>query len=142
MKQGFSLLELLVVVAILMILGGTGMVVSGMFLNRRSGGEAVRVLRGALREAELNSIAAKGGLRWGVRTGGQTITVFAGDSFANRDSAWDEVWHLSRSASVDSHEIVFKKFSGYPVNGEVSFQLQWSGGERIIKVNPAGGIEE
>ncbi len=140
--KGFSLIEMLVVIGIVLILGSGGLVVSGMFLNRRGGQTAVKVLEMAIREAELNSMSLKQGKRWGVKTGNGEVIVFGGDSFANRDSDWDEVWHLSRGVTVNDQEVVFSKFEGRPVNGEVSFQLNWSGGSKTIKVNAVGGVEE
>ncbi len=140
--KGFSLIEMLVVIGIVLILGSGGLVVSGVFLNRRGGQTAVKVLEMAIREAELNSMSLKQGKRWGVKTGNGEVIVFGGGSFTNRDSDWDEVWHLSRGVTVNNQEVVFSKFEGRPVNGEVNFQLNWSGGSKTIKVNVAGGIEE
>ena len=142
MKSGFSLIELLVVIGILLILGSGGFVVSSMFLNRRGGNQAVTTLKEAIREAGLNSMSGKNGDRWGVKTESNKITVFAGDSFAARDSDLDEVWNLSRGVSLNDKEVVFSRWSGYPLGGEVEFQVNWSGGSKVIRVNLVGGIEE
>ena len=142
MKSGFSLVELLVVIGILLVLGGGGLVVSGQFLNRRSVGQTISSLKEAIREAELNSINGKEGSRWGVKTESDRITVFAGDSFATRNSELDEVWDLSRGVSLNDKEVVFSRWLGYPLSGGVEFQVSWEGGSQSILVNSVGGIEE
>ncbi|MEI7513198.1 MAG: prepilin-type N-terminal cleavage/methylation domain-containing protein [bacterium] len=115
--KGFSLLELLIVIAIFSIFVGMG---TSTYYSMRahtnlelSTGSLVE----AVRFAESSAQSGKADSQWGVKILTNQIVIFKGSSYAGRDTSFDNVFDLSGGVSASGlSEIVFEKVSGATVN--------------------------
>ena len=138
MAKGFSLIELLLVIGMMMILGGMGLSVSGMFVSRRALSSGVDAVISSVSTARINSMSHKGGHVWGVRSRGSSVVVFMGSNYSNRDSSMDESFDV-KGVMFNDVEVVFNVF-GMP-NNSVEFDVRTASGIKRVIVNSSGGID-
>jgi prepilin-type N-terminal cleavage/methylation domain-containing protein len=122
-QRGFTLLELMVSVAILIIIFSSGAVAFGGFFSGqrvRSAGEQVVH---AIREARTRAITGDQDSRWGVyfdtASSPDSILLFKGNTYASRDTSFDRRTAFSRSVeysliglSGGGNEAVFDTSTG------------------------------
>lgn len=140
LQKGFSLVELLVVMAILGILAfATGPVVSTL---RSSWNLEMSTLKltSALRYARQASVAGKADSAWGVNISSNKITIFAGASFASRNVVYDRREDLSGVNVSGLTEKIFIASTGRTSAGQVV--LSNSFGQKTIDINQLGMIYE
>lgn len=113
--SGFTLVELLLSIAMIAILAGIGAPIFVRSQTKNDLDTAVEILVESLRRAEVLSQANDGDTTWGVNFASGAITLFKGSSFAGRDSSYDEVFSLSSAISGSGlTEVVMAKLTGYP----------------------------
>jgi prepilin-type N-terminal cleavage/methylation domain-containing protein len=147
MPRGFTLLEVLIVVAILGIIGALGLTVGfesyGGTLFRSDEDTLRTALLHARAEAQSGVCAASGctaPTAHGVRIVGNTYIVFEGESYAARSSGEDEV--LDGSARVmraGLTEVVFEPLTAQ-VNVPGDFVLTDAQHTSTTTVNSEGAI--
>jgi prepilin-type N-terminal cleavage/methylation domain-containing protein len=136
--SGVSLIELIIVVAIILIVGGASAVFGANFLNSNNLEIKTTEVVFVLRNAQLNALSSKKDSRWGVKTNASDIILFKGDSFAERDATYDEVYDVPRSISITESEVVFEKLTGVP-NGSAEIVVSSQNGEAyVLEVNEVG----
>lgn len=114
-KQGFTLLEILLSVALLSAIVSIGMPLYQSFQVRNDLEIAVVTMANAVRRASTLARASDGDASWGVRTATGSITLFKGTSYAARDAAYDEDFSVPTSLSFSgTSEYVFSRFTGFP----------------------------
>ncbi|MDD5083952.1 MAG: prepilin-type N-terminal cleavage/methylation domain-containing protein [Candidatus Moranbacteria bacterium] len=115
MKKGFTLVELLLVIALIMIVGMLSAAFYTRFLMQNNVINTTTQLVGSLRKAQMYSMMGKRGGSWGVAAFPGSIVLFQGNSYASRDEALDEVFVTRPDISTgDFSEIVFAKTTGLP----------------------------
>lgn len=112
-NKGFTLIEVVIVMAILAIIGGLGLFVGTDFYRsyilRTERDTLVSILQ-RQRSRALNNINDS---HHGVFLEDDRYTVFQGDSYASRDHDYDEVVNLPRSVTLDGiTQVVFEPLSG------------------------------
>ncbi len=149
-KKGFTMVELIVGIALFSLLFGMGAVVLGNFTTVQSlriGGE--RLVQ-SLREAHTNSVAQRQDSAWGVYF--DTISepdryiVFKGNHYASRDTSFDQVNQFQKNIDIHmlniggGNEVVFAKRSGLTNN---SGSIRLSAGEEYydVSVNGMGMVD-
>lgn len=120
MHKGFTLLEILLTVALLAVVAGISLPVSFSWVASLDQRQAVRTLVASLEEARTYALTGKGGTGWGVQVEGGTVIVFAGGSYAARVVAEDRSWSLPDGVEVTGASgVVFAEEtadpSSYPV---------------------------
>ena len=119
MKRAFTLIELLLVVAMIGLLVFVSGPIYQVFQGRNDLQIAGETLANNLRRAQFLSQGGVENSAWGVNisTTSPTITLFKGDNFVSRDATWGEATTLS-SGIIPSGllEVDFAKFSGVPSN--------------------------
>lgn len=147
--KSFTLVEVIIVVAILTALLGTAYVELSGFKNRHSFDLDAESLVAALSNAQSKAIQQENGSAWGVRfeNGAQdTYAIFSGTTFSASGVVTEE--NLSAASvytsppNASSTDVVFNKLTGAPLGGEKSIAVQRSGGSEIytITVSSIGKI--
>ena len=124
-SYGFTLLEILLAVAIVGVVIGIGIPVYGTFKVRNDLNLASVAVAQNMRRAAVLARGSSGDSDWGLAVVDGTITVFRGDSFALRNIEEDEVTPLPGNVSASGMtEVVFSKGTGLPESiGEVVLAL-------------------
>lgn len=123
-KYGFTLLEILLVVALLTTLAGISLPISLVFLQKSTLEAATQSTVQSLRKAQVFARSSVHDMSWGVYAENGHVTLFGGNSYATRNTTYDEVLPLANSISVSGQqETIFIKSSGDPQNaGTLVFQ--------------------
>lgn len=141
LRKGFSLIEILLSLTLIGIMAGMVMPVSKNFLNRNELDQTVVSGVSFLRRAQTLAIAGDGDSAWGVKLSTSSILLFKGDSYATRDSSFDESISVVSSIIISgTEEFVFQKGTGMPVVvGTSSFTL-FNNETRTVTVNQKGMV--
>lgn len=143
MKQfnnGFSLIEVLLSIALIALLSG---LTAPVFLRMQTKNDldmAVISLAQSLRRAQIQSQAVDGDTTWGVKVQTGSLTLFKGQSFAARDTSYDETFELNSNITLGGPtEIVFAKFTGLPQTiGAITFSI--NSDSTTLNVNEKGTV--
>ena len=140
-KEGFTLLEVLMSVAIIGLLAGISIPVYRSLQIRSDLDIAVSILINNLRRAQVLSQANQEGLKWGVNVSSGLVTLFGGESFASRTPDLDEVSQISDTITFSGiDEVVFSRLLGDPINSGDIVLTALSGDTRTISINLKGSI--
>lgn len=114
-SRGFTLLELLLSMAMIAVLAGIGVPIVVRAQTKNDLDTAVSVWVSTLRRAEVLAQAVDGDSQWGGKIQNGSVVLFKGTSYATRDTNFDEVFSLPTTITVSGvSEIVMDKLSGYP----------------------------
>ncbi len=122
-RNGFTLVEMLLAVALIGVLAGIGAPIMTRSLTKNDLDVAVVSLAQSWRRGQGLSMANEGNSLWGVKVSAGSITLFKGATFASRDADYDEIFSLPTTISVSGvvTEITFSKLTGTPsATGTVS----------------------
>lgn len=139
-RNGFTVIEIVIVLALVSILAGLGLFV-GLEFYRNSALEAeLDILVAGLRKARAASLHNIGGVPHGLAVLGDRYVLFSGGSYALRDPALDE--DIGRGVGMQTaglEEVVFGQFSA---TSSASGTIALSDGmrERAIDINYEGRI--
>jgi prepilin-type N-terminal cleavage/methylation domain-containing protein len=92
--KGFTLLELLLSVAIITILGGVAVPLYSIYESKTSVSVLSDAVVDSLRSTALFSVSGKENSQWGVHFDTGEITIFKGNSFSSRDTSYDNIISL------------------------------------------------
>lgn len=114
--SGFTLIEILLSIAILVILFGVLSPVYGYFFNRNNLDLAGQQLVQDLRRAQTLARGMQNDNNWGVYITGSSTTIFEGATYANRNISYDEITNFNGNILASgTTEIVFLKSTGMPL---------------------------
>jgi len=136
-KSGFTLVELIVVVALLTIIATTAAVFNSQWYLQNNLESAKNMMISSIRKAQSYSISKKNGLTWGVCLTGKTIRMFGG-SCASPTIKDD--YNLPNNVSITGlSTVTFSLFRGEPNSSQ---NINISGNNKIYNliINSAGGI--
>lgn len=112
-RRGFTFIEVILVLAIIMVVGVSSVVFSNNFLIGESLEGTFEVLRSDIRKAQLYSMNGRNGSVWGVALRDGRLVLFIGTGYEYRDSAFDEIFVLPRGVTLSGFdEAVFARESG------------------------------
>lgn len=140
-QRGFTLLELLLSVAIISLLAGLSLPVYRTLLSKNDLDIAATVTASSLKRAQVLSQSVDGDITWGVKVQSGNIIVFKGTSYFARDASYDENFDLVTSiAPSGTTEYVFSKLSGLPqAIGTVI--LTTESDTRTVTINEKGMVD-
>lgn len=140
-NNGFTLIEVLLSLALISLIAGTGVPIFQSFQNRNELDVATMTFAQGLRRAQILSQASHGDTSWGVYVQSGDITLFKGLSYAGRDSSFDEVFIVPASiVASGTQEYIFSRFTGLPQNvGSLSFTSP-NNETKTITINEKGTV--
>lgn len=118
--KSFTLIELIIVVAVILILAFFTLPLGFDFLTRHSLRMEAETLKNNLKNAQFLAISAKNNSSWGVKFFPEAnppyYVIFQGDSYANRNPAEDEIFYISKEIILEIvgeyTEVIFEKNTG------------------------------
>lgn len=134
MKKGFSFIELILVIALMLTLGAMSGVFYSRFLNQNSVSNVSDQFTGQLRKAQIYSMAGKQDSRWGVRFASSKITLFA-----TRSAALDESFTVNSNILVTGFSQVIYAKTGLP-DSSPTFTISAGGNTKTITINSQGVV--
>jgi prepilin-type N-terminal cleavage/methylation domain-containing protein len=139
---GFTLIEVLLSVAILTLLTGLSLPVYESFVRRNDLDLTAQTIASTIRRAETYARGVNEDSTWGVRFTSPTTTLFKGTTYATRDATYDEIVTIPNSMTMTgTSEVVFSKLSAIP-NTTASIDLNSTTNDtRTITVNAGGAVE-
>jgi prepilin-type N-terminal cleavage/methylation domain-containing protein len=139
-KKAFSLLELLIVIAIFSIFVGMGTSVYYSMKSHTNLELGTSSMVEAVRFAESSSQSGKADSKWGVKILTNKIIIFKGDSYALRDTSFDSIFDLPAGVSGSGlSEIIFEKVSGATANTGTIVLTNGTESKNLV-VNSAGTV--
>jgi prepilin-type N-terminal cleavage/methylation domain-containing protein len=141
-QHGFTLVELLLSVAILTLLTGLSLPVYETFVRRNDLDLTTQSVVSSIRRAETYARANNGDNTWGVKFASNGVTLFEGASYATRDTTSDEPINIPNTVTVTgTSEIVFSKLSATP-SATASVTLSSTTNDtRTVTVNGEGMVD-
>ena len=140
-NKGFSLVELVIVIAIFAILAGVGDSVYYNFKTKNSLEVSTNSFVQALRHAQINSEQVEGDSVWGTAIFSDKVVVFKGASYISRDTFSDQIADFPSGISVGGlSEIVFEKTTGWSSNVGTTTITNSNGEVKNIFINEKGTI--
>lgn len=141
-QQGFTLVELLLSVSIIVILVGLSLPVYFNFVARNDLNIATQNLTSSFRRAQTNARGVNGDASWGVAIVSESVVLFKGATYATRDSTYDEVSGLQGSITTSGiTEVVFSKLFGAPnTTGTVTLSNTQTNETRTVTLNAKGTV--
>lgn len=147
-SRGFSLLEILIIVAIMALLAGAGAPFYRGIVKNVQLESATKIFAADLRQMRSKSMSGEGNAKWGIRVvnvneGNQyyelfwTATNYAGGTIVSTTTLSSGVMFSDPSTGT-SKDIVFSKISGTTTEATVTFV-----GENLtqtISISPIGSI--
>ena len=141
-NRGFTLIEIMLVVALIVAIGGISVPVYQAFQVRNNLDMAAYTITQMLRRAQVLAQSGEGDATWGVHIASGSATLFKGASFAGRDTTVDEISEISSDmVSSGVSEIIFSKLLGEPqTTGNVVLTTS-NNDTKTITINAKGTIE-
>lgn len=140
-ESGFTLVELLLSVAIITLLAGMSVPVFATFNQRNDLDLTTFTIASMLRRAQTYARGSDLDSQWGVYVQSGSAVVFKGASYAARDSTQDETTTLP-AAIIPSgtSEIVFAKLSGSPATTGAITLTNNTNDARTVSINAKGMV--
>lgn len=139
--EGFTLLELLLVVGTAIIIGALTVPVGVRFFQTQSLDESVSTLLSNLRRAEAQAMFQKNDSAFGIKFLTNSYVLFQGNSYVARIQSEDESFSLAGGVAVSGiEEVVFAKLTGVP-NATGTPTITSGGDSRMLNINAQGKIE-
>ena len=139
-NSGITIIELLLVVAIISIIGLMSASFYSRFLTQNAVANTTDQLVSSFRKAQIYSMMGKQNSSWSVNYGGtpNTITFYLGTPFAGHNTAFDEKFSISSNISVTGiTDVNFAKRTGLP-NTTGTTNIIGNGQTKQITINSQG----
>lgn len=134
-SSGFTLIEILVVVSILVVLGAISIPAFDAFLKSSDVDNGMQEFQAVLRLAQSKTVSSENESQYGVfidtSVSPHKYVIFKGVSYVTRDTAFDQLFWLSKTTEFSGislgggNEVVFNRLTGYATqSGSVSIRLK------------------
>lgn len=141
--KGFTFIEIILVVSIILIVGVSASVFSGNFFFDKNVSGLYGVFQSNIRKAQLYSMEGRGGLQWGVALRNGSLVLFGGSNYENRDVSFDETYDIPGIVVFSGFdEIVAKRGAGRISGSLTSLHMEGSGGVKDFSITQEGAFRE
>jgi prepilin-type N-terminal cleavage/methylation domain-containing protein len=141
MNKGFTLIELIIVICILLLLLAVFWPVGTSFYQHELLGKAQQQVIWILKQARSNAINQKNNSAYGVYLAGGEAIIFQGDNFANRNQINDIKYPLPKNVAISGpSEIIFAPNTGF-VRQDETIRLSAASFTGDIRINELGVID-
>jgi prepilin-type N-terminal cleavage/methylation domain-containing protein len=141
-QAGFTLLEVLLSVAIMSLLAGLSLPVYESFARRNDLDVTTQSTVNAIRRAESYARAVQGDSLWGVKFQASGMTLFKGATYAARDTSFDEVITVPGAVTVSGlSEVDFAKVTALPNTTGTVTLTSTTNDTRTITLNAKGMVD-
>lgn len=143
-QNGFTLFEITIVVAVLVILGSIIFVSFARFRERSQLDTTVREILAALRLAQSKTLASEGNYTYGVHFQSDRIVLFRGTSYDSATTT-NETTRITTSVSISTAltgggaDIIFDRITGATAESG-TITLTSSNASRIVTIDAAGEV--
>jgi prepilin-type N-terminal cleavage/methylation domain-containing protein len=138
MQRGFTFIELILVVSLMLLLGTMGTAFTGRFFTQNAVENTTDQLIGDFRKAQMSAMMGQQNSNWGVNFASNTITLYKGNSFATRTAAFDEKFTVNGSISITGFtDLNFTGMTGLP-NATPTVTISGTGSTDTITINSQG----
>lgn len=141
-KKGFTLIEIMLVVALIVAIGGISVPVYQAFQVKNNLDVAAYTIAQTLRRAQVLSQSGADDSIWGVHIVSGNVTLFKGVDFAGRDASADEASEISPNIALTGiTDITFSKLFGEPQSiGDIILTTA-NNDTKNITINAKGIVE-
>lgn len=141
-QAGFTLLEMLMSVAILTAITTLSLPVYDSFVRRNDLDLCTQTIASMMRRAETYARANNTDNVWGVAIQSGSATLYQGTSFAGRNTAYDETYDIPDTISSSGvTDIQFAKLSAAPNTTGTLTLTSTSNATRTITINGEGMVD-
>jgi prepilin-type N-terminal cleavage/methylation domain-containing protein len=141
MKKGFSLMELLIVISIIIIFGSVSAPSYFRFQQGNNLQVAFESINNSFNNAKTKARSVQQDSVWGVKITNTDATVFLGNSYAGRNTSFDEKVSFPGGINYSGPaEIIFNKLTGYPVVSSTITLTNNLNETKIFSLNERGGV--
>jgi len=141
MQKGFTLIEILLSVAIITLLVGLSLPVYESFVRRNDLDLTTQNIVSTLRRAQVYARSGDQDSDWGVRVDPSSLTLFKGATYSTRNTAFDEVVPIPASMSASGiTDMVFAELSGAPSTTGSYTLTSTTNDVRTVTVNAKGMV--
>ena len=144
MATGFTLIEVLLSVAIIALITGMSLPILASFNDRNDLDLTTQSIVSQLRRAQTYARGINGNSQWGVYTQDGSSTLFKGSSYLDlaRDTSYDEPTTISPAITVTGlSEFLFDKLDGAPnTTGSLTLTNTNTNETRTITINAKGMV--
>ncbi|OGD09897.1 hypothetical protein A2397_06250 [Candidatus Amesbacteria bacterium RIFOXYB1_FULL_44_23] len=141
MRDGVTLLELVLVVGLVAILAFSGVIFYGRFVTQNQVDTTTDTIVQTIRKAQIYALESRKSetVGWGVRHASGQLTLYLGATYAGRTTTWDEVTTTGGNVSVTAFEVNFSRLTGAP-DGTESITISGMGNSESVSVNSRGMV--
>jgi len=111
-NKGFSLIEMLLSIAIIAIIAGLSAPVYFSYVTRNEFGLAIDTGVRSLRRAQFLAQNQERDSNWGAYFATSSITIYSGGNYAARDANYDERYDFPATVTSTVIDINFNKLTG------------------------------
>ncbi|HLD17879.1 MAG TPA: type II secretion system protein [Patescibacteria group bacterium] len=140
--KGFTVIEVLIVMAVMIILMGAIMPVSSSFLNKNDLDLTVQKIVQSVRRAQFLAQATDSDSTWGIHAQSGSVILFKGANYSARDATRDEIYTFSNNEVLDgTTDFLFSKLTGFPTaTGTLSITSS-DASVRNVSINAFGIVQ-
>jgi len=140
MKKGFTLIELIIVIALISILGFLSTGFYSRFYNQNAVSTVTDELTQEFRKAQIYAMMGKQNGNWGVHNNTTSIVLFQGSTFTGRNTAFDETFAVNSNIIITGlTDLIFSRMTGTP-SATPTIIISSANNTRTITVNSQGVV--
>ena len=142
-RSGFTLIELILVLAIMLTISVMAPTFYSRFLLQNAVANTTDQLSGSLRKAQIYSMVGKQNSAWSVNYSSNTITAYKGTVFATRNTSFDEKFSVNTNVSVSGiTDINFARLTGIPTPSTSTIIISSGTNSDTITINSQGVVNK